>query len=193
MGRPKNEPPKEFNFNGQNFQLTDKQKLFCMEYVRNRFNGTKAALAAGYSEKNAKVSAVQILSVIDVSNFVEALKKDIAFCIGVSAIDIAWEYKRIGFSDIRNIFDENGNLINIKDIPDDPAANIASIEVFEEWQGKGAERKYIGSTKKIKFYDKVNALDKLAKMTGVDGVTKIAQTTTTGEDVILLPKKELHK
>jgi len=44
--------------------------------------------------------------------------------------------------------------------------------VFEEFQGVGAERQYIGTTKKIKFYDKVNALDKLAKMIGADGNKK---------------------
>lgn len=186
MARPKKETEQysKFSFNGDEYELSARQKLFCMEYVRNKFNGTQAALAAGYSAKNAKVSAVQILSVIDVQRYVEALKKDIAFAIGVSAVDIAKEYAKIGFSDIRKVFDENGNLIQVKDIPDESVANIASIEVFEEYQGRGDDRKFIGNTKKVKFYDKVAALDKLAKMIGADGVTKVAQTDTEGNNII---------
>jgi len=182
----------KFTFNGEEFDLNPKQKLFCMEYVRNKFNGTAAALTAGYSQKNAKVSAVQILSSTDVIRYIEALKKDISTVIGISAVDIAKEYAKIGFSDIRKVFDENGNLIQVKDIPDEAAANIASIEVFEEFAGRGDNREFIGNTKKVKFYDKVAALDKLAKMIGADGVTKVAQTDTQGNDVVMLPKKELH-
>lgn len=182
-----------FSFAGVEWEMTDQQKLFCMEYINRKFNASEAALAAGYSQKNAGVSGCALLKIPKIQEFISALQKDIAFCIGVSAIDIAKEYAKVGFSDIRKIFDEDGNLINVKDIPDDPAANIASIEIFEEYQGKGADRQFIGNTKKVKFYDKVNALDKLAKMIGADGVTKVAQTTTTGEDVILLPKKDLHE
>lgn len=38
-------------------KLTQKQKLFIQEYIANGSNGTKAAIAAGYSEKTACVMA----------------------------------------------------------------------------------------------------------------------------------------
>lgn len=188
----RNEEVKKFNFNGETFNLPDRAKLFCMEYVRNRFNATEAAKLAGYSEKTCYQQGYRLLTNVEVQKYVEALKKDIAFAIGIDAIAIAKEYAKIGFSDVRQIFDKDGNLIQIKDIPDDAAMNIASVEVFEEYQGRGETREYIGQTKKVKFYDKVNALDKLAKMTGVDGVTKVAQTNANGTDIIQLPKKEFN-
>lgn len=191
-GEPKKEELVKFSFQGTQYEMTATQKLFCMEYVRNKFNATQAALVAGYSEKTAASQASRMLTNVNIQEYIEALKKDIATALGISALDIAKEYAKIGFSDIRKVFDENGNLIKVKDIPDESAANIASIEVFEEYQGRGDDRTIIGNTKKVKFYDKVAALDKLAKMIGADGVTKVAQTDSNGNDVVLLPKKDMH-
>lgn len=187
----KRDTPEKFTFNGKEYNLSERQKLFCMEYVRNKFNGAQAALAAGYSKKNSVVSGSHLLSIPNVQDFINDLKKDIAFCIGISAIDIAKEYARIGFSDIRKVFDDQGNLVKIKNMETDVAANIASIDIFEEFQSDGkGNKKSIGFTKRVKLYDKVNALDKLAKMIGADGVTKTAVVDSKGNDVVMLPKKD---
>ena len=37
-------------------KLTDKQKIFCKEYIKD-FNATRAAIAAGYSKKGARQTA----------------------------------------------------------------------------------------------------------------------------------------
>ena len=169
-----------FQFGETTFELTDQQALFCMKYVEFKLNGTKAALASGYSEKNAKISASALLTNPNVSGFIKELKKDLSLQIGINAADIAREYAQIGFSDIRKVFDDKGNLINVTDIEDNAAANISSVEIFEEFEGKGNERIFIGNTKKVKFYDKVAALDKLARMIGADGVTKVASTDPLG-------------
>lgn len=169
-----------FKFGETEYILTDQQALFCMKYVELKTHGTKAALAAGYSTKNASVSASALLRNPNIVGFIKELQKDLSMQIGINAADIAREYAKIGFSDIRKVFDENGNLINVKDIDADPAANISSVEIFEEYIGKGEERESIGQTKKIKFYDKVAALDKLARMIGADGVTKVATTDPIG-------------
>jgi phage terminase small subunit len=165
-----------------NEELNPKQAMFCMKYIELKMNGTAAALAAGYSTKNAKVSAVQLLSSTNVQKYINELKKDIGRQIGITAADIAREYAKIGFADIRNIFDEDGNLINIKNFGDKEAGNVSSIEIFEEYQGAGKDREYIGMTKKIKLNDKVRGLDSLAKMMNVDGVTKVASTDAKGNE-----------
>lgn len=43
-------------------ELTPKQQLFCEAYLSNGFNGTQAAITAGYSQDNAKQQAVENLS-----------------------------------------------------------------------------------------------------------------------------------
>lgn len=169
-----------FRFGETEYILTDQQALFCMKYVELKTHGTNAALAAGYSPKNAGVSASALLKNPNIMGFIKELQKDLSMQIGINAADIAREYAKIGFSDIRKIFDENGNLINITDIDNQHSSNISSVEIFEEYIGKGEDRNSIGQTKKIKFYDKVAALDKLARMIGADGVTKVATTDPLG-------------
>lgn len=168
----------KFSLDGEEFDLTEKQKLFAQEYVRNKFNAGQAALAAGYSKTNYINSGCHLLGHPDISRYVQVLKRNLSAALGIDALDIAREYAKIGFSDIRKIFDENGALIKIKKLDSEPAGNISSIEIFEVTDAKG---KVLGHTKKVKLYDKINALDKLARMIGVDGVTKVASTDPQGQ------------
>lgn len=157
-----------FDFDHHAPMLNDRQRIFCLEYVRNGFNGQQAVIAAGFSPNGAGTKANQLMNTPEIKKVIELIKKDISYRIGVSAVDIAREYQRIGFSDVRKIFDEQGNLIQIHDIGPDSASSIQSIEIYEEFAGSGEDRKSIGFTKKIKFHNKIDALDKLAKMLGVD-------------------------
>lgn len=55
--------------------LTDKQKKFCKEYVID-YNGTQAAIRAGYSEKTAKVQASQLLREEKILTTIRNLQKE---------------------------------------------------------------------------------------------------------------------
>ena len=48
-------------------------------------------------------------------------------------------------------------------MPDDVAATISSIEVFEQFEGTGKDRVFIGYTKKVKFVDKRGSLELLMR------------------------------
>lgn len=181
---------KQFTFEEVSVELNDQQKLFCMEYLRLKFNGYQAAMNAGYSKHSARAQASYLLTNPNIQLLISKLKKDLALQLNISALDIAREYARIGFSDIRKIFDEDGNLIQVNDLEDESAANVSSIEVFEEYQGRGEEREFIGRTKKVRLYNKVDALDKLARMIGVDGVTKV-EATNTNLNSVPMTKEEI--
>ncbi|MCZ2085364.1 MAG: terminase small subunit [Flavobacteriales bacterium] len=174
-------------------ELTDQQMLFCQQYVANNLNGTKAAIKAGYTEANAGVHASRLLSNDNIKKYVEVLKKDLGKRIGITADMIALELAKIGFADVRKFYTENNSLQNINELNDEAAGAISSVEVFEEFEGQGENRQLIGFTRKVKMHDKVRSLESLAKMIGADGVLKIAQTDTAGNDVVLLPKKDLHE
>lgn len=58
-----------------NVTLTDKQKKFCKEYVID-YNGTQAAIRAGYSEKTAKVQACQLLREEKILTIIKNLQKE---------------------------------------------------------------------------------------------------------------------
>lgn len=56
-------------------KLTKKQKLFCKEYLKD-LNGTRAAIAAGYSEKSAKMIAHENLTKPYLSDYIQSINKE---------------------------------------------------------------------------------------------------------------------
>lgn len=55
--------------------LTAKQKRFCEEYIRD-WNGTRAAIAAGYSKATARQIATTTLSKVYIQDYIEEIQKD---------------------------------------------------------------------------------------------------------------------
>jgi len=73
------------------------------------------------------------------------------------------EIRDIGFADIREAFDDQGNLKDVKDMSKVVAATIQGVDIFEEFEGRGKDRERTGFTKKIKFWDKLRAIELLGK------------------------------
>lgn len=73
------------------------------------------------------------------------------------------ELGRIGFSDLRRAFNENGRLLRPEEWDDDTAAAIASVEVVTRNIGDGE----VEHVHKLKLWDKNSALEKLAKHLGM--------------------------
>lgn len=143
-------------------KLTPQQEVFCNEYTKDR-NGTQAAIRAGYKLENAKDQAGRLLSKAYIKKRITELCGVVTTRIQVEAEDILRELARVAFADIRTIFKEDGLVKEPKDWPDDIARCISSIEVTEEFEGYGADRTWIGYTKKIKFWDKVKSLELLGR------------------------------
>lgn len=53
-----------------NVNLTPKQRLFCLEYLKD-FNGTQAAIRAGYSKKTANEQASRLLANVNIQNLIK--------------------------------------------------------------------------------------------------------------------------
>ena len=146
--------------------LTDKQLRFCEEYVVD-MNATQAAIRAGYSEKTANEQASRLLANVSVQEKISLLKKELSEKTGVNAQMVINELARIAFGDVRCMFSADNNLLDIRQLEDKEAATIASVEIFEEFSGRGENKTFIGYTKKVKMWDKVAALDKLGKYFGI--------------------------
>lgn len=56
--------------------LNQRQLIFCEEYIKTN-NATKAAIAAGYSEKTARTKASQLLTKVDISDYIKSRLDDI--------------------------------------------------------------------------------------------------------------------
>ncbi|MDA2536887.1 terminase small subunit [Bacillus cereus group sp. BfR-BA-01345] len=82
-------------------ELTEKERLFCLYYVKY-FNGTQAALKAGYSKDGAHVQASRLLRRERVSSYIKELKGELVENVFVEAMDVLKEYIKIAFADITN-------------------------------------------------------------------------------------------
>lgn len=153
--------------------LTDKQRRFCEEYMVD-FNGTQAAIRAGYSEDSARQIATENLTKPSVQDYLAALKSDAAHIYNISKGDLIEELRKIAFFDIRKIFSSNNELIPIIDLDNDSAAAISGIESDEilEFDPVAKEKKFVGYTRKLKTNSKIAAIERISKMLGFDAPTK---------------------
>ena len=53
--------------------MNDKQKQFCEEYIID-LNGTQAAIRAGYSKKTARAIANELLTKLDIQEYIQKIK-----------------------------------------------------------------------------------------------------------------------
>lgn len=83
----------------ENTELTDKQRLFCIYYIKY-FNATKAAIKAGYSQDTAGEQGYQLLQKTSIKNEIQKLKQGKLNRAMLSEDDIFQKYMDIAFSDI---------------------------------------------------------------------------------------------
>lgn len=146
--------------------MNDQRKLFVEKYFET-FNGYQSAIYAGYSEKTAASQASQLLDDPEISEYLNKLRSLQSERTFVNADKVQAEIARLAFSDLRDYYDENGFLKLPHQLTDDAAAALAGIEIEENFGVCDGERQKIGETKKIKLYDKLTALDKLARRLGM--------------------------
>lgn len=162
----------EFEFNGDIYEMTEKNLRFAQEYVKNGRNATKAAIKAGYSEDTARQIGAEVLTKPVVKKYIDAYSLDLMAQLELSTFTLANELKNIALSDYREFFDEHGELLPIQKLSDRAAAALSGIDIEEDRMG-------LTVTKKIKTYDKTSALTALAKMLNIQGFDKVA---TVGKD-----------
>lgn len=99
---------------------------------------------------------------------------------------ICEELKSIGLADIRGAYDDQGNLKDMKDMPAELARVIAGVDVNEEFQTVDGQPEKIGTTKKIKLWDKLRALELLGKNLSMfrDAVDHNVSGRVTLEDMV---------
>lgn len=105
----------------------------------------------------------------------QSIKRRVAELVAAGAaqaeVDVArvlQELARIGFSDIRKLVTPDGRLRPLHDLDDDTAAAIASVEVVTRSLPVGPdEPPDVEYVHKIKTWDKVAALDKIARHLGM--------------------------
>jgi len=148
--------------NPSNDKLSDQERRFCVEYVIDR-HVTHAAERAGYSVSNAAQQGCRLLRKAKVRKEVDRLLTEQAARIKFDGDRVMQELWKLGTVDIGQAYDDDGQLLAIKDMPEDVRRAISSVESEELFDGQGKEKTHIGFTKKIKFFDKPKSLELLGK------------------------------
>lgn len=146
--------------------LSVKQARFVAEYLID-LNATQAAIRAGYSEKTAKQQGARLLTNADVLAAVQAGQREIVGECQVCAERVVTELGRIGFSDLRRAFTDEGGLRNPAAWDDATAASISSIKVVTRKPPGGGEDAEVEYITEVKLWDKNSALEKLGKYFGM--------------------------
>lgn len=141
-----------------------------LEYLKDR-NATNAYMRAyGVKQSTADncgprmLGNARVRAVIDAAE--AALIASVQEATGVTLERTVRAIALAAFGDARRFFDEAGNLMHPPSLPDDAAALMAGFEVFEEFEGKGEDRQFVGHTKKVKIADRAKYLDMLMKHLG---------------------------
>jgi phage terminase small subunit len=122
-----------------------------------------SAATTGYSPRTAEVRASRLLSDAKVQRATAAGMARRSKRTEVAADRVLLALARLGFSDIRRIFDGQGRLRRPQDWDDVTAAAISSVEVVMRYLGSGE----VMHLHKIRLWSKNDALDKLAKHFGM--------------------------
>jgi phage terminase small subunit len=140
--------------------LNHKQRLFVKEYLIDQ-NGTRAALAAGYSstDKGAGVQATRLLAKPSIKSAVYIALRKREDKVEFRADDVLREIKNIADADIALCYTKDGDIKPLHKIPKRIRKAIAGIEVQVLYAKRNGKRVAIGATKKLKFWDKTKALE----------------------------------
>lgn len=183
-------------------QLTEKQRIFIMEYMRD-FNATRAAIAAGYSKKTAYSIGWENLRKPEIRAEIERLKGDMAGSLGLDIQRVIMEYMKIAFTDITDLlefgqkevpvmtmfgpmYEGEGDdkkpvtkIVNFVDFKD--SNQIDGTVISEVKQGKDGVS--------IKLHDKMKALKELDRYLGYMTEEQKLQVQKLKGEVALIDQK----
>ncbi len=144
-------------------KLPSRQKLFVEKYIANGMNGSRAAVEAGYSPKTARVTASQLLTKPNIKSEVSRRIREVLTDTEVMTLQWLKQVKSIAEYDMRKAAEWDENTLTLK-----PSSQLddSTAMAIQEVQYNSTES---GTTMKIKAYDKVRALEQLAKFLGVIG------------------------
>lgn len=137
-------------------RLTDRQKRFVSEYLID-LNATRAAERAGYKDPN---KGRQLVAKGNVSAAIQKAMEARSRRTEITQDRVILELAKLGFYDIRKLFDADGKPLDISKLDDDTAAALSGLDVQDVADHDG---NYLGFIKKYKMADKIRALELLSK------------------------------
>lgn len=184
--KPKVKTERAAKVGGSRAGAAARRDLFVQHYIANGGNATQAAISAGYAPKSAKQTGHEVLTHPDVTANITEHRNRLREKTGLTTERVAQELAKLVFSDPRKLVDEEGRIRPLHELEDEVAGSLASIEVFEEFEGRGDQRVKIGETKKVKLWDKNAAIEKAMKHLGM-----FEQDNTQKQPILIFDEKDM--
>ena len=145
-------------------QLSKKQLSFIDEYMIDQ-NGAAAVRRAGYSQRSAAQYAVMLMKQPFIKAEIERRLSERMKQTELTADSVLAKMKLMTSGDVRDVFDNNGDLLHPRRLPDHIAMRVSGVKVMTKTQPSdtpdgGAEVVYITE---IKFWNPDTQLTNLAK------------------------------
>lgn len=167
-------------------KLTDKQELFCREYLID-LNATQAAIRAGYSERTAGQIAEQNLKKLEIQAYLQELKKDRNERNKIDADYVLKRLVEIDQMDVMDILNESGDLLPIREWPKSWRTTLSGLDIAIIGSGDTE-----AIMKKIKWPDKVKNIELLGKHIDVQAF-KEQRETDLNVGIEIKPLSEIFK
>ena len=151
--------------------ISRKQQRFCEEYVID-WNGTHAAIRAGYSKKSARNIAANNLAKPEIEEYIAEIQTDLAKLAGVSALRNIKELMKIAYSSMHHFKEDWMTERSFKDLSEDDKAAISEIFYQDKVSAGGTKEKIV----KFKLHDKQKAIEIINKMLGFNSPDETKST-----------------
>lgn len=170
--------------------LSPKQEAFCREYVKD-FNGTQAALRAGYAKSGAPTAASRLLTNDKVQARLSELTQKAAEKSELTVERVIKEYMAMAFTDISDVtdWDEGTATLIPKDkLGKDKLKGISELSFRTYLSDDGDIKDF-----KVKMHNKEKALEKLGKYLGMFQDKLELSGNLTIEDLVRQAKGESNE
>lgn len=145
-----------------------RRALFKEAFLSNGHNQTQAAITAGFSPKSAHEKGRKLRMELEASGELAHRAELAAAGAKLHTRLTLQEVARIAYNDPRNFFREDGTMKPPSEWSDDMAAVVSSLEIKEiSAEGEGEARVIVGRVAKLKFWSKIDALDKAMRHAGL--------------------------
>lgn len=150
-------------------ELTEKQERFCQAYIEFGEKGRAyrdAFDADAMNSNSVAVEANKLFKDPKITLRVKELQDEIRERNKVKIDDVLGVLADMIKFDIAEIYDENGRLKSIHDIPKQHREMISSVKVYEEYITVSGQRELMGETKEVRLLNKLDVVEKFMKHLG---------------------------
>lgn len=138
--------------------MTELQKRFAQEWVID-FNCQKAGERAGIQGDHIRITGWQMLQIPEVQEYIEQLQNEAALRCQITKDEWLNEWKKLGFSDIGDYLDSDGNPKDLSEVDNRAAIKGIKKQTIETPVSVITNTEYI-------LHDKIAALVNIGKHLG---------------------------